>query len=182
MMWIMATSMYASLEASRISSSFEKRRYLPSQANVRSMTQRLGNTTNPFEVRRMISSDQWQEVRTHRSRRPAYPASARMIRRRAKSKVARASTHLAVSRSWTFAGWTTQLRASPSVSTSKCCFLPWTFFPASNPRSPAWSYVLTLWLSSTPMRGSDFRPARRRTCSRSRAFMVSQVPSSRQQA
>ena len=72
MMWIMATSMYASLEASRISSSFEKRRYLPSQANVRSTIQRFGKTTKPLEVRRMISSDQ----REARGPHPSFQASS----------------------------------------------------------------------------------------------------------
>ena len=77
----------------------------------------------------MISIDQWHDRRTHRSKRPAYPASARMIRSRAKSNVAWAKTHLAPSRSWTLAVWTTQPSTSPSVSTSKCRLRPLTFFP-----------------------------------------------------
>src|SRR5690606_28107695 len=67
------------------------------------------------------------------TKRPAYPASARMIRSRAKSYDAWASSHFAPSRSCTSAPWTTTASTSPSVSTSRCRLRPLTFFSRVEP-------------------------------------------------
>jgi hypothetical protein len=50
---------------------------------------------------------------------------------------------------------------SPWVSTSRCRFLPFTFLPASKPRSsPPTPVVLTLWLSTMPaVLGCGFFPS-----------------------
>lgn len=45
---------------------------------------------------------------------------------------------------------------NPKVSTRTCLFLPVIFLPASNPRSPGWLAVRTLWLSRIAAVGAFF--------------------------
>jgi hypothetical protein len=88
---IMATSMSASLVSVRASSSLCKRRYVPSQATVRSTTQRLGNTWKcDTPVGRLLLSSVQSHQRAapipplgrHRPHRPTSPARATASRGR----------------------------------------------------------------------------------------------------
>ena len=56
---------------------------------------------------------------------------------------------------------------------------PFTFLPPSKPRGPPCSVIFALWLSMIAALGVGSRPARRRTRTRSRAWIRSHVPSMR---
>jgi len=68
----------------------------------------------------------------------------------------------------------------PMVSVRMCRLRPFTFLPASKPRGPPASVVLTDWLSITPALGLASRPAASRTAISRRWLIVCQRPSSRQ--
>lgn len=70
---------------------------------------------------------QQQDSLTQFTRRSAYPPSARIVFKRAKSNVALANTHFAPSRSCTSALWTMTANTNPKVSTSKCRLRPLIF-------------------------------------------------------
>jgi len=74
---------------------------------------------------------------------------------------------------------TLALSTIPSVSTSKCRFLPLNFFAPSYPRTPPTLVVFTDWVSRMPALGWGSRPALVRVFSRSTALIFSQVPSKR---
>src|SRR2546421_11541975 len=69
---------------------------------------------------------------------------------------------------------------SPLVSTSRWCLRPLIFLPASYPRSPPCSVVLTDWLSRMPALGVGSRPCVIRTASRNVVCILSHTPVSRQ--
>ena len=81
------------------------------------------------------------------------------------------------SRSWMLAGWTTSRSGRPSVSVSRCRLRPLTFLPASKPRGPPASVVLTLWLSMIPAVGEASRPACSRAAMSRVVWIVDQMPS-----
>ena len=84
------------------------------------------------------------------------------------------------SASGTLALWTRTFSTSPSVSTKRWRFLPWTFLAGSKPRSvPPTPVVLTDWESTIAALGSGFLPSRARRVSRNAEFRRSQVPSMR---
>src|SRR5208283_1424688 len=79
--------------------------------------------------------------------------------RRGISPPATPSTGASASRSWTLAGVTWHSIGKPSVSTAICRLRPLIFLPASKPRGPPASVVLTDWLSTTTAVGAAWRPS-----------------------
>src|SRR4051812_31133942 len=77
------------------------------------------------------------------------------------------------------AGCGSRISPRPSVSTMTWRLRPFTFLPASKPRGPPLSVVLTDWLSSTAALGEASRPTRSRSAMTRRWFMVSNKPVSR---
>jgi hypothetical protein len=112
---------------------------------------------------------------------PLYPASSHSWERRGNRSPTNFMSGFIPSRSKTLAAWTLTLITKPSVSTSKCRFLPFTFLPGSKPRSsPPTPVVFTLWLSTTPALGCGSRPSRTRALRRRASCSRSQVPLMRQ--
>src|SRR5271169_4355149 len=62
------------------------------------------------------------------------------------------------------AAWTRAATRCPAVSVMMWRLRPLIFLPASKPRGPPLSVVLTDWLSITPAEGLASRPARSRAC------------------
>ncbi len=113
-----------------LSYSLERMRNFPSQLLVRSTTQRLGRSTNPFmsSVRftSSISSDVVRRISSMTC--PVYAPSAQTFDRVGYSACAVLRTSGAPSRSCTEAGVTTATRSKPRTSTRRCRLRPFTFF------------------------------------------------------
>src|SRR5215211_7901323 len=111
---------------------------------------------------------------------PSYPASSHRCERRESPHRADSSRSLSPSWSGTFALCTLTLSNKPSVSTSRCRFLPRTFLFPSYPRcSPPTPVVFVDWESAMPALGSGSLPKRLRTRSRNAPLRRSKVPSIR---
>src|SRR5215210_1062566 len=124
--------MTVSVYSTSRSYSLLKRRLRPSQASVRSTTQRRGSTTNPTwsSAWRTISSVRPCCCRSQAANSaPVYPWSAHRCCSVGQWWQARRNTQRAPSRSSTSAACTTTASSHPCVSTTKCRLRPRTFFP-----------------------------------------------------
>src|SRR5919199_1156376 len=122
--------MTVSLYSGQCSYSLLRRRLRPSQARVRSTTQRRGGTTKPsWAAGRLTTSKAIPySVCSHRAKSsPLYPWSAHSFWSVCHPRWLTWSTHRAPSRSPTSAAWTTTASSSPAVSTRMWRLRPRTF-------------------------------------------------------
>src|SRR5918993_752387 len=114
-----------------------------------------------FGDRFTTSTSRPSECSAHSLPRPRYPASTHRYESRGRRERAGSSRRLMPSWSGTFALWTLASTTRPSVSTSRCLFLPLTFLPPSKPLcSPPTPVVLDDWESAMPALGSGCLPER----------------------
>ena len=130
--------------------------------SVRSTTQRLGSRSKPWRAVGALDDLQRAAARARGARPRSRPGS----RRRRRAGRARGSgggsaqqrrQPVAVLDVWRHGRCRGSSR--PSVSTSRCRLRPLIFLPASKPRGPPLSVVLTDWLSMIPAVGWASRPA-----------------------
>ena len=174
----------ASALAMVFSKSLASLRQRPSQAKVRSTTHRRGRSSKPLarSERLMIWRVHWPILA---SSAPAVcRRHSRHRRRRGAARDSDGGSRPGHRRPRRDPGYRRRGRRArpdrPSVSVTMWRLRPLIFLPASKPRIPPLSVVLTLWLSMTPAVGLASRPSSSRAAMTRWWLIVSSSPRSRQ--
>jgi hypothetical protein len=155
-----ARSIIVSEVCTRYSKSLLSRRFLPSQAKLRSTIQVrpviLNARCRLFTIR---SCHPWCCFRVRANLRLSWPASAITVRILGNNALNPPSSRAPARRSDVSAGSTRLATSRPSVSTKMWRLRPFTRLCASKPRAPPRSVVLTDWPSMITTDGQAARPA-----------------------